>query len=155
MADKGYSPEWLSELKSRNDIVSVVSRYIKLDRKGKNHWGVCPFHYEKTPSFSVNEVDQYYHCFGCRRDLWCDLGCEEELHHRQSHHDHCISGCVDACVLAWAPSLAPFRAQAGLVPIPGNGKGIPAASQKPCASSHNPWDGIRGNCCQDDQVLYA
>ena len=65
MADKGYSPEWLSELKSRNDIVSVVSRYIKLDRKGKNHWGVCPFHYEKTPSFSVNEVDQYYHCFGC------------------------------------------------------------------------------------------
>ncbi|MBQ8761718.1 MAG: DNA primase [Clostridia bacterium] len=65
MADKGYSPEWLSELKSRNDIISVVSKYINLDRKGRNHWGCCPFHYEKTPSFSVNEVDQYYHCFGC------------------------------------------------------------------------------------------
>ena len=65
MADKGFSPDWLGELKSRNDIVSTISRYIKLDRKGKNHWGCCPFHFEKTPSFSVNEVDQFYHCFGC------------------------------------------------------------------------------------------
>lgn len=65
MANGGFSPDWLGELKARNDIVTTVSRYIQLQRKGKNHWGCCPFHFEKTPSFSVNEVDQFFHCFGC------------------------------------------------------------------------------------------
>ncbi len=61
----GFSLEWKEELKSRNDIVSTISRYIQLKRRGKNHWGVCPFHYEKTPSFCVDGVQQYYKCFGC------------------------------------------------------------------------------------------
>ncbi len=65
MANFGISPEWKEELKSRSDIVSTISRYIKLERKGKTFWGLCPFHYEKTPSFSVNDNDQYYKCFGC------------------------------------------------------------------------------------------
>lgn len=65
MAINGFSPDWLGELKARNDIVTTVSHYIKLDRKGKSHWGCCPFHFEKTPSFAVNETDQYFHCFGC------------------------------------------------------------------------------------------
>lgn len=65
MANFGISAEWKEELKSRNDIVSTISHYIKLDRKGKNHWGVCPFHYEKTPSFCVNEGEQFFKCFGC------------------------------------------------------------------------------------------
>jgi len=65
MANFGISTEWKEELKSRNDIVSTISHYIKLDRKGKNYWGLCPFHYEKTPSFCVNEIDQFYKCFGC------------------------------------------------------------------------------------------
>ena len=65
MANFGVSNEWKEELKSRSDIVSTVSHYIKLDRKGKNYWGVCPFHYEKTPSFCVNEAEQFYKCFGC------------------------------------------------------------------------------------------
>ena len=56
---------WLAELKDRNDIVSVVSSYVKLTRKGRHHWGLCPFHHEKTPSFSVNEDLQIYKCFGC------------------------------------------------------------------------------------------
>ena len=65
MANFGISTEWKEELKSRNDIVSTISHYIKLERKGKSYWGLCPFHYEKTPSFCVNEIDQFYKCFGC------------------------------------------------------------------------------------------
>jgi len=53
------------ELKQKNDIVSVVSKYIPLVRKGRSFWGRCPFHGEKTPSFAVNGDDQFYHCFGC------------------------------------------------------------------------------------------
>lgn len=64
MAEKDFSA-WLAELKERNDIVSVVSSYVRLTRKGRHHWGLCPFHHEKTPSFSVNEDLQIYKCFGC------------------------------------------------------------------------------------------
>ena len=56
---------FIEELKVKNDIVSVVSRYVPLDRKGRLFWGRCPFHGEKTPSFAVNSDDQFYHCFGC------------------------------------------------------------------------------------------
>lgn len=61
-----FNERWLEELKSRNNIVSVISQYMKLDRKGRNFWGCCPFHNEKTPSFCVNETEQFYHCFGCK-----------------------------------------------------------------------------------------
>ncbi len=64
MAQHDFSA-WLAELKDKNDIVSVVSSYVKLTRKGRHHWGCCPFHHEKTPSFSVNEDLQIYKCFGC------------------------------------------------------------------------------------------
>ena len=63
---KGINSEWLEKLKSRCDIVSVLSRYIRLEKKGKTYWSCCPFHHEKTPSFAINEVEQYYHCFGCK-----------------------------------------------------------------------------------------
>lgn len=65
MQDKGYSQNFLSKLKSGCNIVSVVSRYVPLQRKGRTYWGCCPFHHEKTPSFAVNEYEGYYHCFGC------------------------------------------------------------------------------------------
>lgn len=61
----GFPNGFLDELKAKNDIVSVVSRYVTLERKGRTYWGRCPFHGEKTPSFAVNENDQFYHCFGC------------------------------------------------------------------------------------------
>lgn len=64
MANTDFSA-WLAELKDRNDIVSVVSSYVKLTAKGRHHWGLCPFHHEKTPSFSVNGDLQIYKCFGC------------------------------------------------------------------------------------------
>ena len=60
-----YPADWYAELKQRNDIVSTVGAYITLNRKGRQYWACCPFHHEKTPSFTVNEEGQYYHCFGC------------------------------------------------------------------------------------------
>ena len=60
-----YPADWYAELKQRNDIVSTVGSYITLNRKGRQYWACCPFHHEKTPSFTVNEEGQYYHCFGC------------------------------------------------------------------------------------------
>ena len=57
--------EFKQKVKDANDIVSVVSKYQTLNRKGKTWWANCPFHYEKTPSFAVNGTEQYYHCFGC------------------------------------------------------------------------------------------
>lgn len=58
-------PEFIRELKEKNDIVEVIGSYIPLERRGYNYWACCPFHHEKTPSFSVNAADGYYHCFGC------------------------------------------------------------------------------------------
>lgn len=60
-----YSEELVEEVRMKNDIVDVVSGYVKLQKKGNNHWGCCPFHNEKTPSFSVNGAKQMYYCFGC------------------------------------------------------------------------------------------
>ena len=55
----------MQTLKEKNNILEVASGYISLERRGGTHWACCPFHHEKTPSFAINESDQYYHCFGC------------------------------------------------------------------------------------------
>lgn len=60
-----YPPEFIEQLKAKNDIVQVIGSYVKLERRGYNFWACCPFHHEKTPSFSINAADGYYHCFGC------------------------------------------------------------------------------------------
>ncbi len=57
---------WMDELYSRTDIVSVVSAYLPLKKDGRRYWGLCPFHHEKTPSFSVNAELNLYYCFGCK-----------------------------------------------------------------------------------------
>ena len=62
-----YSDEILEEVRSRNDIVDVISSYVKLKRGGSNLMGLCPFHNEKTPSFSVSPRKQMFYCFGCHR----------------------------------------------------------------------------------------
>ena len=62
-----HFPEaWLEELRARSDIVQVISGYVSLTKKGRNYWGLCPFHGEKTASFSVDEEHQLYYCFGCK-----------------------------------------------------------------------------------------
>ena len=60
-----YNDEILDEIRSRNDIVSTISQYMMLKRKGRNYFGLCPFHNEKSPSFSVSPDKQIFHCFGC------------------------------------------------------------------------------------------
>ena len=55
----------IEEIRRRSDIVQVVSRYLPLQHKGRNYYGLCPFHAEKTPSFAVNPEKQIFHCFGC------------------------------------------------------------------------------------------
>ena len=61
-----YPAAWLDELRSRSDIVQIVSGYVALNKKGRKYWGLCPFHGEKTPSFSVDGEHQLYYCFGCK-----------------------------------------------------------------------------------------
>ena len=56
---------FLQDLLSRVDIVEVVGRHVELKRGGANHMGLCPFHAEKSPSFSVSAAKQFYYCFGC------------------------------------------------------------------------------------------
>ena len=60
-----YPEELVEEVRARNDIVDVISGYVSLKKKGSNYWGCCPFHNEKTPSFSVSSNKQMYYCFGC------------------------------------------------------------------------------------------
>ena len=60
-----YSDDIVEEVRSRNDIVDVISSYVKLQRKGSSYFGLCPFHNEKSPSFSVSPAKQMYYCFGC------------------------------------------------------------------------------------------
>lgn len=61
-----FTDNWLSELYAKNDIIDVVSEYTTLNERGGRHWGLCPFHSEKTPSFSVSRDKQLYYCFGCK-----------------------------------------------------------------------------------------
>ena len=60
-----YSEELIEEVRQKNDIVDVISSYVGLKKKGSNYMCCCPFHGEKTPSFSVSPSRQIYKCFGC------------------------------------------------------------------------------------------
>lgn len=62
-----FSEIFIDEVSSSNDIVDVISEYVKLDKKGKDYFGLCPFHHEKSPSFSVVPNKQIFYCFGCNK----------------------------------------------------------------------------------------
>ncbi|WDU58222.1 DNA primase [Pseudemcibacter aquimaris] len=61
----GFTPDFLDEIRNRLPVSDVVGRKVRLTRKGREHTGLCPFHNEKTPSFTVNDDKGFYHCFGC------------------------------------------------------------------------------------------
>lgn len=60
-----YPEELVEEVRMKNDIVDVISGYVRMQKRGSNYVGLCPFHNEKTPSFAVSGSKQMYHCFGC------------------------------------------------------------------------------------------
>lgn len=62
---KGFDENFIEQLKNKNDIIDVLSKYVRLEQKGGNFWARCPFHHEKTASFCVSSQKQFYHCFGC------------------------------------------------------------------------------------------
>ena len=64
MKEQDFS-EWIDRLKSRIGIVDLVGSYVRLDRKGSRYWACCPFHHEKTPSFTVDEQRNMFYCYGC------------------------------------------------------------------------------------------
>ena len=61
----GVDKEFLRILKDKLNIVDVAGGYFSLEKRGSNYWACCPFHHEKTASFSISESGQFYHCFGC------------------------------------------------------------------------------------------
>lgn len=61
-----FPPSWLDELRARADIVQIVGQYVQLKKNGRKYWGLCPFHGEKTASFSVDPEKQLFYCFGCK-----------------------------------------------------------------------------------------
>ncbi len=65
MNSVNLTPDFLEELRAKNDIVDVASKYMTLNRRGANFWACCPFHNEKTPSFSIKQDGQFFKCFGC------------------------------------------------------------------------------------------
>lgn len=63
--DREFS-DFISSVLDKTDIVSLISRYVQVDRKGNTHWACCPFHHETQPSFSISADKQFFHCFGCK-----------------------------------------------------------------------------------------
>ncbi|SNV66278.1 DNA primase [Mammaliicoccus stepanovicii] len=104
--------ETINEIREKNDILDVVSEYVKLEKRGRNYIGLCPFHDEKTPSFSVSEDKQICHCFGCKKggnvfqfiqeiksvsfiDAVSELGNRVGIHIEQETTSHDTSEIVD------------------------------------------------------------
>ena len=81
-----YTDELKEEIRSANDIVDVISQYVTLKRSGRNFFGLCPFHKEKSPSFSVSADRQYFHCFGCHKggDVFTFVSEIERISFRES-----------------------------------------------------------------------
>ncbi len=81
-----YTDELKEEIRSANDIVDVISQYVTLKRSGRNFFGLCPFHKEKSPSFSVSADRQYFHCFGCHKggDVFTFISEIERISFRES-----------------------------------------------------------------------
>ena len=65
MTKGGIPSTFIDEVRAKNDIIDIASKYMSLTRRGGGFWACCPFHSEKTPSFSIKQDGQFYKCFGC------------------------------------------------------------------------------------------
>ncbi|HTH13219.1 MAG TPA: CHC2 zinc finger domain-containing protein [Spirochaetia bacterium] len=61
-----FSEALLQEILAKTDLVDLIGQYVTLKPNGQRHWGLCPFHHEKSPSFTVNPANQFFYCFGCQ-----------------------------------------------------------------------------------------
>ncbi|MEK9831414.1 MAG: CHC2 zinc finger domain-containing protein, partial [Rhodospirillaceae bacterium] len=91
-----FPPQFLDELRARLPVSEVVGKKVRLTRKGREHLGLCPFHNEKTPSFTVNDDKAFYHCFGC------------------GQHGDVISFAMETEGLSFPEAIERLAAQAGL-----------------------------------------
>ena len=95
-----YPDELVEEIREKNDVVSVIGEYVKLTRKGGSYFGLCPFHNEKTPSFSVSPQKGIFHCFGCGEGGNVihflmkieNISFEEAVYHHESGVDVLVRG---------------------------------------------------------------
>lgn len=62
---RGFDSDWLQKLRDANDLVTIASKYCYIKKQGRKFWACCPFHHERTPSFCINNEEQFFHCFGC------------------------------------------------------------------------------------------
>ena len=125
-------PRFIEELRSRLSIVSVVGRRVKLTRKGNKFWGTCPFHNEKTASFSVSDDKGYFHCFGC------------------GAHGDVIKFEMDAGGLSFPEAVEKLAHEAGME--------VPAVSEKEREREQkraSVYDVLETACCFFQESLYA
>ena len=86
---RGVPSETIQQIRERIDIVDLISTYVSLSKAGQNFKGLCPFHSEKSPSFSVNPASQYFHCFGCQAggDVFTFLMKQENMDFMETLHE--------------------------------------------------------------------
>lgn len=104
-------PAFLHELLARTDIVTVIGRHVELKKAGVNHKGLCPFHGEKTPSFTVSASKQFYHCFGC------------------GAHGHAVRFLMEHAGLGFVDAVHELASQAGLT--------VPDDDRSPAQKAHD------------------
>src|SRR3546814_13334975 len=107
------SPQWLDKLRSRVTLSTLIGRTVKITRAGREYKACCPFHNEKTPSFTINDEKGFYHCFGC------------------SAHGDAIRWMTDQRGLSFMEAVKELAAEAGLeVPAPEPRAAKTAAEQR-------------------------
>ena len=88
MSGRGFDTAFLDKVRQTNDIVSTISNYVQVTRKGRNFWCNCPFHHEKTPSLCINDTpDWVFFCISEGKDLCVGTTGTKHTHLLTSHHD--------------------------------------------------------------------
>jgi len=116
---RGFDDELIREIESRIDIVDIIGERVELTRKGNRYWGLCPFHSEKTPSFSVSQERQLYYCFGCHQggNIFSFLKNNDKLEFREAIQYLAQKAGLDISRYQTASSSAKSRQDSAIVEI--------------------------------------